>query len=256
MTQPRWIDTHGHLFLLEDDAGAVIDRAVTAGVDWIVCPGIDVPTSQHARTIAEAHPHRVSWTAGLHPHEAGQWGEVADAIESLAVESAGVGECGLDWYRELAPRSDQVEAFRAQLDLAAELDKPIVIHCRDAFADVHELVEAAGLGYRAIMHCWTGGPRWTKRFDDLGVTFSFAGPLTYPTADTLRRAAAVAPPDRTMVETDAPYLTPESRRPGANEPAFVTETGAALADVWGLGVDEVAARTSAHARRVFAIPDG
>ena len=106
------------------------------------------------------------------------------------------------------------------------------------------------------MHCWTGGPRWTRRFDDLGVTFSFAGPLTYPTGDTLRRAAAVAPPDRTMVETDAPYLTPESRRPGANEPAFVTETGAALAEVWGLSVHEVATRTRAHARRVFAIPDG
>ena len=145
----------------------------------------------------------------------------------------------------------QREVFRAHLQLAAQLDKPIVVHCRDAFTDVFQELENAALGERAILHSWTGGPKWTKRFETLGVTFSFAGMVTYPTGDTVRRAVAVAPPERCMVETDTPYLPPQAHRNEPNEPSFVELTGAAVAEVWGMGLSEAAAVTSATARRVF-----
>ncbi len=255
-THPQWVDTHGHLFLVEEDAGAVLDRATASGVGWLVCPGVDVATSEQSAALAERFPDALRWTAGLHPHDAERWPDVADRIAELASAAHGIGECGLDWYRNLAPRGAQLDAFTAQVQLARELDKPIVVHCRDAFKDVYEVLENANLGDKAVLHCWTGGTRWTKRFDSLGVTFSFAGPLTYTTGDTLRLGAAYAPPDRTMVETDSPYLTPEPFRGKPNEPAYVTYTGAALAEVWGMTTSEVARRTSATAARLFGDPRG
>lgn len=249
----RWVDTHGHLFML-DDPSAALDRAEASGVSWVMCPGVDAATSEAARDIADRNPGRVLWSAGLHPHDAGRWRDEGDAIAALAATADAIGECGLDFYRNLAPRDSQLLAFDAQLELAAALGKPAIIHCRDAFADVYEVLERMELGERAVLHCWTGGRRWTKRFRDLGVTFSFAGPLTYATADSLRLAAAEVPRDRAMVETDAPYLTPEPKRSEANEPANVALTGATLADVWGVPVAEAAAATTATAERVFGAP--
>jgi len=249
-----WVDTHGHLFLLEDPPELVLERAGSAGVRWVMCPGIDLPTSRQAAQIAAKHPDRVTWSAGLHPHDASSWPTGRDDISELAANASAIGECGLDWYRNLAPKDHQIQAFADQLALAASLRKPIIIHCRDAFADVFEMVGDVDLGEFAVLHCWTGGPKWTKRFRELGVTFSFAGPLTYTTADTLRLGAAQAPPERTMVETDSPYLTPEPRRSESNEPANVPLTGAALAAVWGMEVSDVARLTSETAARVFGEP--
>ena len=256
MPEPSWVDTHGHLFLLDESSEVVLGRAQDAGVDWLVCPGIDVATSEASRDLAAQHPTLVRWSAGLHPHEAGSWPGVEERISQLAQEAAAVGECGLDWYREMAPRHEQLEAFRGQLKLAGSLSKPIIVHCRDAFSDVFDALEEAALGESAVLHCWTGGPRWTKRFRDLGVSFSFAGPITYTTADTLRLGAEQAPPERSLVETDCPYLTPEPKRSESNEPANVHLTGTALASVWGMDVDTVAAMTTANAERIFGAPDG
>jgi len=251
-----WVDTHGHLFLIEADTGVVLDRAEASGVDWLMCPGLDVPTSEASRALASRFPRAVRWSAGLHPHEAESWPEVADRIAELASEAQAVGECGLDWYRNLAPRDAQLSAFKAQVELAVDLEKPIIVHCRDAFADVFDILEDAAIGEKAILHCWTGGTRWTKRFDGLGVTFSFAGPLTYSGDETLRLGAAFAPPERTIVETDSPYLTPEPVRGEANEPANVPYTGAVLAGVWGMSTSDVARLTSATAARLFGDPRG
>ena len=250
-----WVDTHGHLFLLEDPPGEVLTRAAAAGVAWVMCPGIDLPSSRTAQQIAADHPDQVIWSAGLHPHDASSWPIVGEDIAALAVDAAAIGECGLDWYRNLSPRDHQIQAFGDQLAIAASLHKPIIIHCRDAFADVYEMLGEADLGERAVLHCWSGGPKWTKRFRELGVTFSFAGALTYTTADTLRLGAAQAPPERTMVETDSPYLTPEPKRSESNEPANVPLTGGALAEVWGITTSEVARLTSDTAARVFGAPD-
>jgi TatD DNase family protein len=253
---PGWVDTHGHLFLIDDDPEAVLTRAVGAGVDWLLCPGVDVESSERSRDMARRFPDRVLWSAGLHPHEAASWPSVADRIAALAEDADAVGECGLDWYRNLAPREDQLRAFADQLSLAGGLGKPIIIHCRDAFKDVFAMLEKADLGGSAVLHCWTGGSRWTKRFSELGATFSFAGPLTYRTGETLRLAAKHAPRDRTMVETDSPYLSPEPLRGEPNEPANVVHTGGALADVWGVDTAEVARLTSETAARVFGSPRG
>lgn len=251
-----WVDTHAHLFLMEDEPDSVLSRAVEVGLDWLLCPGVNVETSIQARDLAARFPDRVQWSAGLHPHDASMWPEVADQIADLAQDAAAIGECGLDWYRNLAPREDQLRAFGDQLRLAGDLAKPIIVHCRDAFSDVHEMLEEAGLGENAVLHCWTGGSKWTKRFRELGVTFSFAGPLTYERAETLRLAARHVPRDRTMVETDSPYLTPEPLRGQPNEPANVLFTGAALAEVWGVDTSEVAELTSQTATRVFGSPRG
>lgn len=253
---PMWVDTHAHLFLMDDDAGSVLARAVDAGVSWLVCPGVDVATSERSKNLAMRFPERVLWSAGLHPHEAEQWPAVRDRIAELAQDASAIGECGLDWYRNLAPREEQMVAFGEQLELASGLGKPIIVHCRDAFKDVHDLLQSADLGERAVLHCWTGGSKWTKRFDELGVTFSLAGPLTYTTGETLQHAARLLPRDRTMVETDSPYLTPVPMRASPNEPAYVTYTGTALAEIWGMEAGEVARLTSQAAARVFGSPRG
>lgn len=250
----RWVDSHGHLFLIDDEPDVVVERAVAAGVDWIMCPGVDVATSEESRDLAERFPDRVIWSAGLHPHDAEDWLDVADRIAEIAKDAAAIGECGLDWYRNLSPRDAQLRAFGDQLEIARDLGKPIIIHCRDAFTDVFDMVEAAEIGERAVLHCWTGGAKWTKRFDSIGVTFSLAGPLTYKTGETLQHAAKFLPRDRTMIETDSPYLTPEPLRGQPNEPAFVPNTGAKLAEIWNLDTDEVATLTTRTAARVFGSP--
>ncbi len=256
MADAPWVDTHGHLFLIDEDPEAVLERAAAAGVGWVMCPGVDVASSEASRSLARRFPGTVRWSAGLHPHDAAAWPKVADRIAELAAVADAVGECGLDWYRNLAPRDAQIEAFTDQVAIARDLVKPVIVHCRDAFADVYEILADADLGERAVLHCWTGGSRWTRRFAELGATFSYAGPLTYTTDDTLRLGARHAPPDRTMLETDSPYLTPEPKRGAPNEPANVPLTGAVLAQVWGMDAAEVARRTTATATRIFGELDG
>jgi TatD DNase family protein len=249
---PTWVDTHCHLQLAAAATDELLDRAAAAGVGWVVAPGTDEATSAQSMTLATRYPGRVVGTAGLHPHDASRWPEVADRIAGLAETAGAVGECGLDFYRTLSPREAQMAAFREQVSLASDLDKPLIVHCRDAFAEVYSVLEEAGAaGERIVLHCWTGGPRWTRRFDALGVTFSFAGPVTFETGDTVRRGAAVASPDHCMVETDTPYLTPPPNRRLPNEPANVIVVGEALAEVWGTTPDEVARLTTATAQRVF-----
>lgn len=253
---PEWVDSHCHLFASDDAPDELLERAHAAGVQWLMCPGIDLETSLEAHRISAANRDRVLWAAGLHPHDATKWPDEGGRLSSLIARADAIGECGLDYYRDLSPRSQQRAVFREQLRLAGELGKPIIIHCRDAFSDVHEDVENAALGEQAILHSWTGGPRWTKRFAALGVTFSFAGMVTYPTGDTVRRAVAVAPPERCMIETDTPYLPPQLHRDLPNEPAFVALVGAQLAEVWGVSVAEVARLTAATARRVYGFGGG
>jgi len=244
-----WVDTHCHLQLDERVPGELLARAVD--VDWVVAPGVDAASSADSIRLAREFPDRVVATAGLHPHDASLWPEQSQAIEDMAGDVAAIGETGLDFYRNLSPRQDQIESFRAQLDLASARDLAIIVHCRDAFADVHRLLESTGEGERAVLHCWTGGRKWTKRFLELGVTFSFAGPVAFETGETIRLGAELVPPQRALVETDTPYLAPPPHRGQPNEPAWVALVGEALAKVWDLPPIEVAAITSANARRVF-----
>ncbi len=244
----RWVDTHCHLQLDGRPAEELLQRATA--VDWVVVPGIDAASSQASVALAESEG-RIVPTAGLHPHDASRWTDQRERIEALLPRVGAVGETGLDYYRNLSDPADQRAAFTDHIRLAQEAGLPLIVHCRDAFSDIHDLLADADLGPRAVLHCWTGGPRWTRRFLELGVTFSFAGPVAFETGDTVRRGAALVPPERCLVETDTPYLAPPPHRGEDNEPAHVALVGAALAEVWGLDVAEVAAVTSANATRVF-----
>lgn len=244
-----WVDTHCHLQLDERDPAALLERA--DNVDWVVAPGIDLDSSRASGDLAQQFPGRVLATAGLHPHQADEWPVQAEGISELALSVAAIGETGLDFYRNLSPREAQVLAFREQIGLSLDLGKPLIVHCRDAFADVFSILEETGAGPNAILHCWTGGPKWTRRFLDIEVTFSFAGPVAFETGDTVRLGAAIVPPERALVETDTPYLAPPPHRGEVNEPAWVALVGEALAGVWGLDTGEVARITAGNAARVF-----
>jgi TatD DNase family protein len=247
---PRsWVDTHCHLQLTEQPVGDLLGRAVD--VDWMVVPGIDLESTGAARRLAEERPDRLLFTAGLHPHEASRWAEQRDGLGEHWEAAAAIGEIGLDFYRDLSPRAAQLDAFRDQIKIGLDLGKPLVVHVRDAFREAFDIISATASGSQTVLHCWTGGPKWTRRFLELGVMFSFAGPITFETGDTVRLAAAVVPPHRALVETDTPYLSPPPFRHEDNEPARVALVGAALADVWGMKVTEVARVTTENASGVF-----
>lgn len=244
-----WVDTHCHLQLDERAPAELLERAVD--VDWLVAPGVDARSSRESLVLSEEFPGRVLATAGVHPHDAESWRRQRSVIEGLAPQVSALGETGLDFYRDLSPRDAQESSFRDHIAIALDLAKPIVVHCRDAFSDVHRIVEETGAGPQTVMHCWTGGTRWTKRFLDLGVMFSFAGPLAFEKGETIRLGAALVPPERALVETDTPYLAPPPHRGAPNEPAWVGLVGSALADVWAMPVNDVAAVTGSNAARMF-----
>jgi TatD DNase family protein len=244
-----WVDTHCHLQLDGRPPEQLLGRATE--VDWVVAPGVDAKSSEASLQLSKQFPGRVLATAGLHPHDAEAWPEQSGILSELASTVSAIGETGLDFYRNLAPRHAQIDSFSAQIELAISNDLPLIVHCRDAFEDVHRIVESAGVGPRTVLHCWTGGTRWTKRFLELGVMFSFAGPVAFETGETIRLGAALLPPERVLVETDTPYLAPPPHRGEPNEPAWVAHVGAALAQVWGMPVAEVAGITSENAARVF-----
>jgi TatD DNase family protein len=242
-----WVDPHCHLQLSEEAPSDLLSRALD--VDWVVVPGIDLETSRQALDLADGS--RVFAAVGVHPHEATKWPRERDEIARMAATAVAIGEIGLDYYRDLSPRDEQRLAFREQLRLATDTGLPAVVHCRDAFSDLYDIVVETGTADRVVLHCWTGGPRWTKRFLELGVVFSFAGPVAFETGDTVRRGAALVPPERATVETDTPYLSPPPFRGEPNEPARVALVGEALGRVWGIAVDEVARITSSNASRIY-----
>lgn len=245
----RWVDTHCHLQLDGREPVSLLERA--PDVRHVVVPGVDLGSSLDARTLSSLHPGRVAFTAGLHPHDSALWPEQRADLVRLMDEASAVGETGLDFYRDLSPRDAQMESFLAHHRLAVELNKPLVVHCRDAFRQVYDVLDRKGAGPWVVLHCWTAGPRWSRRFLDLGVSFSFAGPVTFETGDTVRRGAEVVPPERALVETDTPYLAPVPHRGEPNEPAHVALVGQALARVWGIETGEVARLTTKRALRLF-----
>ena len=246
-----WIDTHCHLQLADAPPSDLIQRAHR--VSKMVVPGVDLASSVAAQSLHEQFPDRLAHSAGLHPHDAARWPAQREALIELMNTASAIGETGLDFYRNLSPRDAQIDSFTDHLRLAREMGKPIIVHCRDAFREIFDILEHQGSGPWVVLHCWTGGPKWSRRFADLGVTFSFAGPVAFETGDTVRRGAAVLDPKRVMVETDTPYLAPPPHRGTDNEPAHVELVGAALARVWDLESSVVADLTSARAIEIFGL---
>lgn len=247
-----WVDTHCHLDSLEDLPGS-LDRAAARGVAAMITVGTDLLTSRTA--VAMAHQHPNVWAVvGVHPYDAKDLDEPMLAeLEGLAADPrvVAIGEIGLDYFREVSPREQQKDAFAAQLTLADRLGLPVVLHVRDAHDDVFEILEHHRVGVPVVFHCFSGGPQAAARSLELGGYLSFAGNVSYRSAQDLRDAAVVAPSDRILVETDSPFLTPVPHRGKPNEPAMVVEVGAAVASARGMDATAVMEATTANATRVF-----
>jgi len=240
----------------ESHPADALERAHAAGVAWVVCVGTGLETSRAAVALAHAHDAGVvRATVGLHPHDASRFDDEWEALGTLAADPAvvAVGECGFDLYYEHSPRAEQEVAFRAQIALAHDLDRTLVVHSRDAWDDTFRVLSSLGPPPRCVLHCFTGGPSEARRALDMGLVLSFSGIVTFKGADELRAAAARAPLDRVLVETDAPFLAPVPYRGRENEPAHVALVGGAVAAAQGRGADEVARATTATATAVFAV---
>jgi TatD DNase family protein len=251
-------DTHAHLHFPDfaDDLPDVLGRARASGVRAMLTVGTDVVSSRAAIALAEREPD-VWATVGIHPHDAAAADEAAlEEIRRLAAHPrvVAVGEVGLDYFRDLSPRDAQRGIFARLLGLARDVDKPVVIHCRDAHDDVlAALAEARVADVGGIMHCFSGDAAVARRALDLGLVISIAGPVTYPKARALEDVVRAVPVDALVVETDCPYLPPQPWRGKRNEPAYVAITAARVAQLRGEAVDALAARMSATARRVLRI---
>jgi len=248
------IDAHAHLDdrRFADDLDAVLARASAAGIERVLSCAEDLASSERNVLLARRYPS-VRVAVGVHPHRAASWSDdVAGMVDRLARDShvVAIGEIGIDLSGRSAPREAQERAFLGQLALARTLDLPVVVHVRDAGGVARELVDRAG-GARGMAHCFSEGPaevdEWTRR----GFAVSFAGTVTYPRNGALRLAAARAPADRLLVETDAPYLTPQARRGERNEPAFVLETLTEVAAARGQEAGELGRQISENARKLF-----
>jgi len=256
------IDSHCHLAGEEfvSDLDAVVARAGAAGVTDALCilAAGDEAEGARAAGVRALWPS-MRFAVGIPPHQAGAYAtDVAAGVEVVrrAVAQHGacaIGEIGLDYHYDFAPRDVQQAVFRAQVELARELDLPIVIHTREATDDTFAVLAAAG-AVRGVFHCFTGDAAMARRALDAGFHVSFAGIVTFPRAESLREAARIVPSERLLAETDSPYLAPVPHRGGRNEPAHVVKVVERLAEVRGQRVEEVAEDVRCNFSRLFALP--
>jgi TatD DNase family protein len=262
------IDTHSHTSdpKFNKDRPAVLERAREAGLVAIVDVGTDIRTSRRAVRLAAAED-MVYAVVGIHPYDGDDFtDETLAELRDLAGQPkvVALGEMGFDFFRMRSSREGQERAFRAQLDLAAERDLPVVLHLRssanagdgaaDAYEQALDVLRDYGGAIRGISHCFSATPAIAEAMCAVGFHVSFAGNVTYPKADNLREAARVVPLDRILVETDCPYLTPQAHRGSRNEPGYVKLTAACVAEAMGVAFEDLADATTRNAKALFRIP--
>jgi TatD DNase family protein len=253
-----WFDSHCHLYELGDDlavAGAVA-RARAGSVDEMLVPGVELDSS--LRAIEIAIDQRVWAAVGIHPSETAEWKESSmAAIEQLVGHPrvVAIGETGLDFYRDHAPADLQRANFAAHIELAKTHSKALIIHTRESAGAALDMLEQHGAPERLVFHCWSGAEIELRRALELGAFVSFAGNISFKSAEPLRDAVQIVPPDRLMVETDSPYLTPVPHRGTPNEPAYVAFVGAAAARARREPIEQLAAATSGNARRLYGVAE-
>ncbi len=250
-------DSHCHLEMGEFDADreAVLERAFAAGVRRVVTVGTTLEDGRKAVSIAERHPG-VYASVGVHPHDVrGIDLGTYDALKRLAASPKVVayGEIGLDFFRNRSPREVQLARFREQLDIAAGLDLPVIIHDREAHEETLAILSQRPVRRGGIFHCFSGDRNMAERCMEMGFYLSIPGTVTFPKAESLREAVRDLPLSRLLVETDAPYLSPVPNRGKRNEPAFVIHTAAKVAEIKGVPLAEVAESTTRNAMEVFGI---
>ena len=253
----RLFDTHAHLDFkkLAKDREGVLQRAREAGVARIVTIGASdgLDSNYRALEIARKYDH-IRCTAGIHPHDAAMCDDevfdtIADEFAELG-EVVAIGETGLDYHYDNSPRQTQRAVFRRFLELAMEVDKPVVIHSREAEEDTIEIIREVG-NRRGILHCFAGSRQFAEAGLELGFHISFSGIATFNSTEELRRIAAEVPEDRILVETDAPFLAPVPKRGRTNEPAYVRHTASAVAEARGQSLPEFAQQTFDNACRLY-----
>lgn len=252
-------DSHCHLDMIERPPGQVVADAVAVGVTRMITVGCDVPSSRWAAACAAEHVP-VYAAVAIHPNEtsaaAALPGGAATALAEIAALAAlpqvrAVGETGLDYYRDASDPAMQRDWFRAHIAIAKQAGKPLMIHDREAHADVLRLLDEEGAPEQVVFHCFSGDEVMAKRCAEAGYVMSFAGNVTFASAQQLRDAAAVAPADLILVETDAPFLTPVPHRGKPNSPAMVAHTLRCIAEVKQMDVAELCAAIAATGERVF-----
>ncbi|MEH7380124.1 TatD family hydrolase [Bacillus sp. JJ1533] len=252
------IDTHAHLNAIQyqDDLDEVIDRALTVGVEKIVVVGFDRETITRAIELADQYEF-IYATVGWHPVDAiDMTDEDLKWIEELSAHPkvVALGEMGLDYHWDKSPKDIQKEVFRKQIALAKKVKLPIIIHNREATADIIEILQeenASEVG--GIMHCFTGSIEVAKQCIDMNFYISFGGPVTFKNAKKPKEVAAEIPLDRLLIETDCPYLTPHPFRGKRNEPSYVKYVAEQIAELKGVSFEEIAQKTSDNAKRFFGI---
>jgi TatD DNase family protein len=259
-------DTHCHIDFdgYDADRNEVLQRAADAGVATIIIPAIDVESSERIVALAQATPALYA-TVGVHPNSTATLPEHwLDRLRTLGKEQkvVAVGEIGLDYYRDWSPKDAQHAAFEQQLALAAELELPVIIHNREAHDDIMPILERwaaslpPGLKERpGVLHSFSAPQSVAERALAAGFYLGFTGPITFKNADELRHIAAQVPLDRLLVETDGPYLTPTPHRGKRNEPAYIPLIVERLAGLHRIPFDDMAAQTTANARRLFGIAE-
>jgi TatD DNase family protein len=252
------IDSHAHLFLCDPSEQELIANAAAAGVERMLNIGLDGETNAAAIAAAERHP-AVFASVGRHPNDAGGFDEAAAAeIARLGAHERvrAIGETGLDFYRDTAAADEQRRAFAAQIEIAVELGLPIVIHARDqkdsteAIDEIFATLDARAAGHTVVLHCFSA-PQRVADAAERGWYCSFAGNVTYPSSEELREAAAAVPEERILVETDAPYLTPQEQRGKRNEPANVVATARVVAAARGVSYEELERTVAGNAAALF-----
>jgi len=258
---PTFFDSHAHLAdpAFGEDQAAVVERARAAGAAGVLCVGESLAAAARAGALAERERGFAWFSAGVHPHNAASFDRArdVDGIRGFAHGGAvAVGECGLDYHYDHAPRDRQRLAFAAQLELAAELALPVIVHTREAEDDTHAFVTEAGhAGVRGVLHCFTGSAALAEAALGVGWYVSFSGIVTFKKWTDLALLRLV-PDDRLLVESDAPYLAPVPHRGRRNEPAWVAHTLDRLAAVRDADPEALGERVVRNARRFFGLADG
>ena len=252
-----FVDSHAHIQLsqFEQDRDSVLKRADAAEVNTILIIGFDLETSISAIEIAEQHDNLYA-SVGMHPHDAKKLTpEILSTFRSKLKHSKviAVGEIGLDYYRNLSAPEVQKEAFEKQLDLAEEIDMPIIIHNRDAYMDILPILEARRDKVRGVLHCFTGNVELMYRSLETGFHIGIGGIVTYPNAKDVHKVAKEIPIERLLIETDCPWLTPQFRRGKRNEPSYVHVVAEKIAEIRDTTIEEVGKITTQNFNSLFGI---
>jgi TatD DNase family protein len=235
LSQYKWVDTHCHLQLMKSSNS----ESDLFNLHYVIIPGVDVSTSLKAEDMSNSLSMDSYWSAGLHPHEADNLSDCREELYNLMERADLIGETGLDFYRNMSTRDNQIENLLFHLEVAEEMSKPIIIHCRDSFKEVYQVLQEGRYSMPVILHSWTGGNKWTKQFKELGVYFSISGIVTYETAHDLQASVKQIPLDRLLLETDVPYLTPEPYKGQANVPSNIMFTAQKLSELVEIELEEL-----------------